>query len=164
LRFGVESGNQEILNRMNKKITLQQTEEAFQMCRKTGIKTVAYFIVGYLSETVESIWDTITFAIHLSPDYAIFGPAYPLPETKLFRDAVEEGLVEPEYWKEFVLGKRTDKVPFLFPETQKWVAKAYRAFYFRPSYILKRLLTPDSLKNLGRNYKAALSLLKLKVS
>ena len=162
LRFGVESGNQKMLNLMNKEITLRQAEEAFQLCKKIGIKTVAYFIVGYISETVQTIKDTIAFAKKLAPDYAIFGPAYPLPETKLFNDAVTEGLVNPEYWREFVLGKRTDSVSFLFPGTSDWVAKAYRSFYFSPGYILQRFCEPDSWRNLGRNYRAALSLLKLR--
>jgi len=162
LRFGVESGNQRIIDHMNKKITLRQAEEAFKLCKKIGIKTVAYFIIGYLSETVQTIRDTMTFAKKLSPEYAIFGPAYPLPETRLLEDAVAGGLVDPEYWKEFVLGKRTDNVAFLFPENSKWVARAYRSFYFRPGYILKHFCDPNALKNLGGNYKAALSLLRLK--
>lgn len=162
LRFGIESGNQEILKRMNKKITLHQAGEAFTLCRKIGIKTVAYFIVGYLSETVQTIKDTIAFARRLSPDYAIFGPAYPLPETKLFEDAVAEGIVEPEYWRKFTLGKTTDPIPFLFPDTRTWVARAYRSFYFRPGYMLKHLCEPGTWKNLGRDCKAARSLLKLK--
>ena len=162
LRFGVESGNQEILNRMNKKITLHQADETFRLCRKIGIKTVAYFIIGYVSETVQTIKDTIAFAKRLSPDYAIFGPAYPLPETKLFEDAAAEGMVQPEYWRNFVLGKTTDPVPFLFPDTRKWVARAYRSFYFRPGYILKHLCEPESWKNMGRDCKTALALLALK--
>jgi len=164
LRFGVESGNQEIINLMNKKTTLRQAAENLRLCKKVGIKTVAYFIIGYLSETDQTVSDTIAFAKDLSPDYAIFGPAYPLPETKLFNDAVKEGLVEPEYWREFVLGKRTDAVPFLFPDTRGWVARAYRSFYFRPGYILKRFCEIDSWKNLAKNCKTALSLLQLKTN
>jgi radical SAM superfamily enzyme YgiQ (UPF0313 family) len=124
---------------------------------------VAYFIIGYVSETVSTIKETIAFAKKLAPDYAIFGPAYPLPETKLFNDAVKAGLVEPDYWKDFVLGKRTDTVPFLFPDTSTWVAKAYRSYYFRPSYILQYLRGAGSWKNMTKNYQAAVSLLRLKM-
>lgn len=92
---------------------------------------MAYLIVGYLSETVQAIRDTVTFAKKLAPDYAIFAPAYPFPETKLFNDAAIERLVDPEYSREFVLGKRTDAIAFLFPGASDGVAKACRSFLFR---------------------------------
>ncbi|MFH1905650.1 MAG: radical SAM protein [bacterium] len=162
LRFGVESGNQNILDIIDKRTTLSQIETAFSLCNKIGIETVAYFIIGYLGETEETIKETIALARKISPTYATFFPATPMPQTSLFAFSVQAGLVEGDYWRDFTLGKRNDSLPFLFPGAGEWVVKAYRSLYFRPSYILKSLKKINSWKNLKKYSLAAWALLKMK--
>jgi radical SAM superfamily enzyme YgiQ (UPF0313 family) len=162
LRFGVESADEYILKLIDKRITLEETRRAFALCRKTGIKSVAYFILGYIGETAESIIKTIRFAKELKADYSVFFPATPMPGTKLFDMAVEKGLVERNYWLEFVLGKRNDPLPFLFPDTDRYIYKAYRQLYFNPSYIAKMLCKKETILNFRKYLTAALNLLRMK--
>ncbi|MCP4625193.1 MAG: radical SAM protein [bacterium] len=159
LRLGVESGNDQILKNINKGITTEQSRRAVHMCRKHGIKTVTYFIIGYLDETEQTINNTIRFAKKLSPDFAAFFPATPMPGTKLHQQASERGLISENYWQDYVLGKRNDPVPYICPDAGRWTSKAYRAFYFSPGYIAAQLTNADFYKQLPRNIKIACKLL-----
>lgn len=162
LRFGVESGDENILALIDKGTTLNQARDASHWCREAGIDTVAYFIIGYIGETEETIKRTIAFSKEIGATYAAFFPATPMPKTELFDMAVSEGLVEPHYWEDFVLGKRCDPLPFLFHDTGEWVTRAYREFYFRPSYIAFRLMRKDGWQNICKYAMAAYNLLKIR--
>ncbi|OGX15660.1 MAG: hypothetical protein A2166_02705 [Omnitrophica WOR_2 bacterium RBG_13_41_10] len=162
LRFGVESGNDEILRIINKKTTLLKIEKAFFLCNKIGIDTVAYFIIGYLGETEATIKQTIAFSKKIRPTYAAFFPATPMPQTALFESSVRAGLIDKEYWRDFTLSRRSDGLPFLVPEAGDWVVKAYRTFYFRPIYILKNLRKISSWKSFKKYCLGALALLKMR--
>ncbi len=161
-RFGIESGSQEILKKIDKGIDLAQSRQAVSLCRKYGIKTVAYFIIGYLGETEGTIRQTIKFARELKPNYAAFFPATPMPATELYKESEEKGLVPKDYWRDFVLGKRSDALPFVFPDAGVWVIKAYKSFYFSPRYILKQMKTAAFYKNFFKNLKLALNLFLMK--
>ena len=139
LRYGVESGSQEILDKMRKGITIKQVEDAFKWTKKAGIEIMAYFMLGYLDETPRTMQRTIDFAKRLSPDGAIFAVATPLPETELFRQAQARNLVDTSYWTNFSLCKETARINYLVPDAEAWARRALWSFYFRPSYILGRL-------------------------
>ena len=72
LHIGVKSGSPEILQKYNKGVTLDEIRSAFRLCKEYGIKTVGYFIIGLLGETIEHIRKTIDLAIELNCDYASF--------------------------------------------------------------------------------------------
>ncbi|MBU1085231.1 B12-binding domain-containing radical SAM protein, partial [Patescibacteria group bacterium] len=56
--YGVESGNQQILNRMKKGLTIEELKRAFKLTHSVGLKTIASFIIGLPGETKETIKDT----------------------------------------------------------------------------------------------------------
>jgi len=70
IRFGVESGSQKMLDLMKKGTTLSQIEKAFELCRKVGIKTQAFFLFGIAGATQATVRETIEFAKKLDPDSA----------------------------------------------------------------------------------------------
>lgn len=164
IRYGVESGDANILKLMNKGTTLEQVERAFELTKKTGIETFAYFMIGYVHETTETIRRTISFAKKLNPDWVMFTVVTPLPETKLYEEAVELELVDEEYWKDFTLGKRDDRMPFLVEDADKWVNRAYREFYFRPSFILRKLSKIDSIGKLKRDVQGAWGIFRFEMN
>lgn len=164
LRFGVESGNPQILKLMNKKIELDQVETVFKDCKKLGIETFAYFIIGYAQENERTIQDTIDFSKRIEPDLVMFTVATPYPFTHLYRLAVKEKLFEGEYWKEFTLGQRTDRIPYFVKDSDEWVKKAYRQFYFRPLFLLKRLFMIRSIDDVKKMYDASIGILFFKMS
>ncbi|TET73909.1 MAG: radical SAM protein, partial [Candidatus Aminicenantes bacterium] len=83
IRFGVESGSQKMLDIMKKKTTLSQIRRAFELCRKVGIKTQAFFLFGVPGETLQTIAETIEFTKKLRPDSAQFAVVIPHPGTDL---------------------------------------------------------------------------------
>jgi radical SAM superfamily enzyme YgiQ (UPF0313 family) len=143
IAYGVESGNEIGLDYLQKGITLPQIRRAFELTRKAGIRPMAYFILGIPVETFEQALRTIALAKELNPDYAQFSILSPYRGTKLHEEAKARGwYAEVEANNPF---DKDQKRPVLLCE--KWSAealkeilrRAHREFYFRPSYILKRL-------------------------
>ncbi|HOJ52139.1 MAG TPA: radical SAM protein [Syntrophales bacterium] len=62
ISFGVESGNQEMLDRIKKKITLDQVRRAVEMCQEVGLIAHCSFIVGLPGESPETLKETKEFA------------------------------------------------------------------------------------------------------
>ena len=96
IAYGIESGNQSILDSMKKKITLNQTKNVVKWAKEIGIKSAGYFMIGMLGETKETIRDTINFAKELDLDFYGFSITTPLPGTELYRKARISGLIPPD--------------------------------------------------------------------
>ncbi len=71
LCFGIESGNQEILDRIKKKITLDRCRAAADMCRNAGIMPMASYILGLPGETEETVRKTMSFAFEINMGFGI---------------------------------------------------------------------------------------------
>lgn len=162
---GIESGSQEILDRMGKKINVPQIKEAFGIFRKAGLKSFAYYIVGLPWETRETFEETIRLAIELDSDFANFFTATAFPGTRFFDYAFDEGLFAANgagdgdyggaYYCPTVEGLHLSK-----DEIAALHDEAVRRFFLRPRYILRSFLqirTPREFYNYAR---AALALLK----
>jgi anaerobic magnesium-protoporphyrin IX monomethyl ester cyclase len=159
LRYGVESGDPEILESMNKGIDLAGVKRAFEWTRRVGIQTFAYFIIGYIGETSASIRRTLQFSRELDPDLVMFTLATPYPGTELYRQAQLQGYIKGDYWREFTLGRASDRLPYLAEDAERWMRKAYLGFYLRPSYIIKRLLGIRSWDDVRKHASALRGLL-----
>ena len=82
--FGIESGNDEILKLMNKKITTEQARTAVEVSHRAGLEVGAFFILFYPGETDETVLATLRFAASLPLDYLGLSMPYPLPGTALY--------------------------------------------------------------------------------
>jgi anaerobic magnesium-protoporphyrin IX monomethyl ester cyclase len=82
--LGIESGSDEVLKLMNKRIDLQKVLSGVETFRRSGIDCAGFFIVGYPGETVETIESTFAFALSLGLDEISFNVPYPLPGSKLY--------------------------------------------------------------------------------
>jgi len=94
LYFGVESGSQEVLNRLKKNITPEQTRNAFDWCREFGIKTAASVIVGTPGETPRDLQQTLALVDDLKPTVNWFNVFVGIPQSPLYRQALDEHLYE----------------------------------------------------------------------
>jgi hypothetical protein len=93
INFGIESAEVEIQTNVGRKpITQSEIIETVALCRKLGIRTFCFFIVGLPGDTVETVLATIDFAIRLRPNWVQFNAASPLIGTKLRAWAVSRGL------------------------------------------------------------------------
>lgn len=82
--FGIESGNDEILKLMSKKITTEQARNAVAAAHQAGLEVGAFFILFYPGETDETVLSTLRFATSLPLDYLGLSMPYPLPGTALY--------------------------------------------------------------------------------
>ena len=82
--FGIESGNDDILRLMDKRITTAQAAGAVQVAHEAGLDVGAFFIVCYPGETDDTVLETLRFATSLPLDYLGLTMPYPLPGTALF--------------------------------------------------------------------------------
>jgi radical SAM superfamily enzyme YgiQ (UPF0313 family) len=89
--FGLETGSQRLLDRLGKRMTLEQCALAVRIARQAGLKVAAGFMLGLPTETEEETKRTIAFARRLKLDYAWFNLAEPYPGTSLWEDAVANG-------------------------------------------------------------------------
>jgi len=81
--FGIESGNDAILELMNKQITTAQARSAVAAAHRAGLEVGAFFILCYPGETDDTVLDTLRFATSLPLDYVGLTMPYPLPGTAL---------------------------------------------------------------------------------
>jgi len=95
--MGVESGSQEILDAMDKGITLAQVRNSNKLMRAHGIKPCFFIQFGYIDETAEDIKKTIDLINELLPHDIGISVSYPLPGT-LFFERVKKDLQEKSNW------------------------------------------------------------------
>ncbi|HEY49472.1 MAG TPA: radical SAM protein [Dehalococcoidia bacterium] len=89
--YGVESGNQEILDTVKKKITLDKIREGVRLGQEAGINVMASFIIGLPGETRETLNETDQFAQELGASYG-FNVLAPFPGTEVREKAEEYGI------------------------------------------------------------------------
>ena len=162
IAFGVESGNQKVLDRINKNIKLEQIERAFRLAKKIGFETWAFFMIGLPSETEDTIKDTIDFAIKLDPDVAKFHILKPFPGSEVYKEFLDNGLLLDNNFDHYgIHTPPVHRLATLTPEDLlNWDKKAYRSFYLRPSIIVKQLLRLKSFNRLKLNLTTAVGVLK----
>jgi radical SAM superfamily enzyme YgiQ (UPF0313 family) len=102
--YGVESGNQEMLNHMKKNITVEEIKRAFRLTRKAGLATFASFMIGNYGETKRTVRDSMKLLKNIMPDYGGFAIAAPFPGSELYRIAVEKKLITVTDFKKYQYG------------------------------------------------------------
>jgi anaerobic magnesium-protoporphyrin IX monomethyl ester cyclase len=149
--FGVESGNQVVLDAIKKQQTLDDVRRAFREAKAAKLQTMGFFIFGLPADTEKSMDDTIRFALELDPDLANFMIAAPYPGTELWEVAKRDGRLFSMDWRDYAIHdeKARYELPSLPPELveQKW-HEAYRRFYLRPSRIWRKAISPDTWRHL----------------
>ncbi len=96
IAYGIESGNQAILDSVHKQITLEQVERIVGLTKRAGIHVTGYFMLGILGDTRQTIQETLDFAEKLDLDFYGFGITSPIPGTEMYAQAVEKGLVDKD--------------------------------------------------------------------
>jgi anaerobic magnesium-protoporphyrin IX monomethyl ester cyclase len=151
ISFGVETGSDEGLKKLKKGTNTAKVKEAFRLCRKHGVISVADYIIGHPFE--KSIFDvnrSIDFLIDLDPDYAQISVLKLYPNTAIYDEAVAKGVVPAGRWQEFAMAPTQNFVVDHWDEhldlstLVKLQKRAYRRFYFRPRYIFRSTLQTRS--------------------
>jgi radical SAM superfamily enzyme YgiQ (UPF0313 family) len=138
--MGVESGSEEILGAMHKKIKLDQTLDSFKTAQQVGLMTIANVVLGFPGETEETAKATINFVKKVNPDDVGFYVATPYPGTPMYEQVVKNGWLRVTDFDKYDTAGPTFETPQLSMEKLAELRyKAYQQFYLRPSYVLKMM-------------------------
>ena len=166
IAYGIESGSEEILDTLDKGISLEQVEEAVRISREAGLQAIGYFMIGSPGESPETIRQTIKFAKKLKLDFAQFSITTPFPGTKLYNLYSDDKKVEQIQWENFVYAGSGSNVAPVFEsdlltrdDVRYWTGQAYKEFYLRPSYLWQRIRRTTSIGDLKVNIKGLTMLL-----
>ena len=153
--MGIESGSQYMLDKMGKKITLEQIKTTVKAFRDVGIKIYGYFVLGLPWETRETAEQTIKFACDLDLNYANFYTATVFPGSRFWDYAKENNLLDNDDRYQSAYYYPSVKTHALSKdEVFELHKKAVKRFYLRPVYILKTLLGIRSFTEF-KNYAIA---------
>ena len=135
--YGFESGDQDILNKINKGTTLEQARKAAEWTHQAGIEIRGSFMVSLPGEDPVKGKNTIRFALELDLDSVNFFPFQPKKGTRLYSIAEAEGkeLTYPEGGIHEI-----NYLPdgYSSPtEVKQLIRKGYINFYLRPGYLFK---------------------------
>jgi anaerobic magnesium-protoporphyrin IX monomethyl ester cyclase len=161
-RFGVESGSDRVLDFISKGITKDKIRKAITAADEVGLRPKAFFMVGHMPDTRESILETIAFAKSIPLHDVTVQINTILPETPQEEVWNREG----EKWGR-VVNSKTDEKSFWEPTFVPWGMEAeeiielhrrfYREFYFRPVVLARHMENVKSWADV-RKYFAASSL------
>ena len=98
ISIGAESGNQQILDSINKKQTIQQIKDASRIIREAGINLSPFFMIGYPDETRQTMEDTFDLIKDLDCYTAYIYPLIPMPGSKLYEDLKARGTIHEDRW------------------------------------------------------------------
>jgi len=126
IKFGIEFGTEKALKLARKGATLDQARRAVALAKKVGLECKGSFIFGIPGETIEDCHETLNFALEVSPHFATFYAFDPIPGSP-FHERIAHGEIDPT----------RDMLPQKI--TQGLADRAYKTFYFRPTFIIHRL-------------------------
>jgi anaerobic magnesium-protoporphyrin IX monomethyl ester cyclase len=134
---GVESGSQQMLDRLQKDMKLEQVHQTAEMCSRHGVGAIFNFIVGFPGEPESSMQATLALAKTLGRSNPAFEtPIFyyrPYPGNPMAEESAAQGYVFPrglEEWADFdYVGGRG---PWMTPE--QWRTVERFKFYTRHAW------------------------------
>ncbi len=165
ISFGIEAGTDKSLKVLRKGAKVGHAKQTLQWCRELGIETIADYMLGLPGEDRDDVLQSIQALINFDPDYAQIAILTLYPNTQVYDQAVEKGLIEGGRWQEFA------RKPFIGFTVDHWEEKltlnelvklqkhAYSRFYFRPKYIFRSILKTKSLHQLRSKVFGALKVM-----
>ena len=132
IEYGIETGNQRIMDSMRKNVTVKQVEETIKATADAGIITKGNFILANPGETHDSIMDSINLACRIPLNYAQHTFLQPLPGSELYETAGKYGTFDPA-WDRFNTFS-INFIPHGFTRQQliDYSKLFWRRFYLRP--------------------------------
>lgn len=142
ISYGIESGNQEVLEKIKKNFKLPLARDAIKWTREAGIMADTNFIIGHPYDTISSIKDTINFAVEINPDTTSFAILTPLPGTEVAKMAPKGigglSLIIEDDWSKYgkQIGEALELRDIKRHKLERFHRQAYMRFYLRPKKFL----------------------------
>jgi anaerobic magnesium-protoporphyrin IX monomethyl ester cyclase len=147
--FGVESGSPRILEKLNKKISMEQVTHAFKLCKEVGIRIACSFMLGIPGETIGDMEATFKFARKLDPDWCQFNTFVAVPGSTLYKEVMENKLYDRV--EDFVTYVKTEEFDY------KTVVKIQKRFHSNfnksPKRILRKIRQEGFLSVLAKGFR-----------
>jgi anaerobic magnesium-protoporphyrin IX monomethyl ester cyclase len=143
VHFGVESGNQKMLNAMKKGTTIEQNERAIRWAKETGILVAISVVLGYPGETPAMLQETLDFIRKTEPDYVYMCVAIPYPGTEMRELLKELGWEMSTDWDRYDEQTQVFRNPLLSADAIAAMRRDFYNGFFSPSYILHKSLKRD---------------------
>lgn len=158
IAYGIESGSDRILRSINKRIDTKTIIRVIRKTQSIGIPVRGYFILGFVGEAEEEMYQTIRFANFLNIDIATFTLLVPSPGSADYVRAQKDGgSFDPDFFRKKIVPEFNflDEPIYcpngLSPKRLLEIHRdAYRKFYYRPSFILRELLRMRGLQDVKR--------------
>lgn len=101
IKYGIESGDQRIVDGSGKKLDLKTARETIRMTRELGIQYHLTFTFGLPGETRETARKTLDMALELDPATVQFSICTPMPGSRYFEIAREKGYLRNSDWSHY---------------------------------------------------------------
>lgn len=172
--FGVESGSDRIRNEViGKAVPEKKIHEAVAFCRKYGIQSNMYLMLGFPTETWKDLEDTINIGVKSKVDFVGLHITQIIPGSKLYDLAIKEGKMSPNLLDQYTRGELGENFFEVFPkyipdgltieDLKKVRTIAYRKFFFNLGWIYRRITSyfehPDRLVRDLKTFKLGLYVL-----
>ena len=151
ISYGIESGSQEILDRVQKGIDLNQAEKALRLTREAGIRAKGLFMIGYPEETEETLGETLAFIGRSRLAEINLSFLTPYPGTEIYRQAKDSPDFVEDWGRMNAMNCLLKPKALTCRELEKAYGRIIRRFYLRPGPTLSYLsLLLKSPENRGR--------------
>jgi radical SAM superfamily enzyme YgiQ (UPF0313 family) len=162
INYGIESADESILKSIKRNIPLSVIKNAVRWSREAGITVFGFFMIGLPDETKQTVEKTINLMLELDLDFVQLNKFVPIPGSEVYEQIKNE--TGEDFWRDYTLGKvnledfKPYKINLTPQKLDHYLEKGYKAFYYRPKYIWRKLIAVRSFKELYRMASAALSL------
>jgi anaerobic magnesium-protoporphyrin IX monomethyl ester cyclase len=156
--FGVESGDQQILdNVICKSLDLNRVVEVAKDCKDIGLKTGAFYIIGFPGEKKENMQKTVDLALRLKRDFDVgmhLFFATPSYGTKLYEQCKTEGYIKEDLsWNSFAQARQPKGMPLI--STMDFTPEEVREIATKALDEYKKLSLLNNIKNPGKALRTA---------
>ncbi|MDD5556347.1 MAG: radical SAM protein [bacterium] len=162
ITFGIESGSQEMLDNYKKRLKVETIRTAVGLVKKNSIGMSGSFILGGAGETEKTMRESIKFLRTIDLDYFYLWYLAPVPGSEVAGDLDRHGQIASRNWDDYS-GQKIVFIPRGLSERQlrKTYTRYYRAFYLRPSYIIRKLRSLSSARELKETARLALTFVRM---
>jgi anaerobic magnesium-protoporphyrin IX monomethyl ester cyclase len=141
---GFESGDQQVLDNIKKKITIEQFYQFRAAAQRANVLVHGCFMAGNPGETKETLRKTLNLAKNLNPDTAQFFPIMIYPGTEAFYWATQNGYILTDNYHQWLTEEGLHRTIVDLPrlsaeEIIAWCDASRRSFYLRPRFLLAKI-------------------------
>lgn len=164
--FGLEAAKNEDLKAIKKSISIEQFLRGVNLCKKSGIKTSANYIIGFPThKSRQDVLDLLDFAIKCGTDYSQYNILLPYAGTEIYNEGVRRKIIPGDFWSNYILNPQPNAYIPIWEEylTRQELSEllklCYQKFYLRPSKIIEKIMEVKSIPQLKMKFQGMLTVM-----